>query len=197
MIQQRMRAVLVSAALAATLLTPLTAHAASLSIGDGTGDTWREVIAQGKVTGFEPAGSAPNSDIVAVKVKHTARRVKIRTTFVDIANNAEGVVTQTRIKTNEGRRFRVFVAKDGDDSGAESYLYKRRCGGVHNKISWSRNTVKVSIPRSCLSSPKWIKVASGGGNYWERGDASRASYRDQVGTTGATSPGMSGKIRRG
>jgi hypothetical protein len=191
------RALVAATAVAASLLAPATAHAGSLTIGDGTGDSWQEEITNGKVTGFVPAGSAVNADIVAVKVKHAHRRVVVKTTFLDLSSKAEGVVTQTKIKTNEGKHYRLVLAKDGDRRGSTGYLAGRRCGGIHEKVSFAKNIVKISVPRRCLSAPRWIKVVSGGGNHWERGDGGRASYRDIAGSTGPSLSGKSGKIRRG
>ena len=191
------RALVAATTVAVALLAPATAHAGSLTIGDGTGDSWQEEITNGKVTGFSPAGSAVNADIVAVKVKHSARRVVVKTSFLDLSSKAEGVVTQTKVKTNEGRHYRIVFAKDGDSRGSTGYLAGRRCGGIHEKVSFSKNVVKVSVPRRCLSAPRWIKVVSGGGNYWEKGDGNRASYRDIAGSTGPSLSGKSGKIRRG
>lgn len=193
----RTRALVAATTVAATLLAPVAAQAASLTIGDGTGDSWREEITDGKVTGFSPAGSAVNADVVAVKVKHGGRRVVVKTTFLDLSSKAEGVVTQTKVKTNEGKHFRLVLAKDGDRRGTKGYVSGRRCGGVHEKVSFTKNIAKISVPRRCLSNPRWIKVVSGGGNYWEPGDGSRASYRDVAGSAGASLSGKSGKIRRG
>lgn len=191
------RALVAATTLAAALLAPAAAHAGSLTISDGTGDSWQEEISDGEVTGFSPAGSAVNADVVAVKVKHSQRRVVVRTTFLDLSSKAEGVVTQTKVKTDEGKRYRIVFVKDGDRRGSTGYLAGRRCAGIHEKVSFSRNVVKISVPRRCLSAPRWIKVVSGGGNHWEQGDGSRASYRDIAGSAGPSLTGKSGKIRRG
>ena len=193
----RTRALVATTFVTATLLTPVAAQAGSLTIGDGTGDSWREEITSGKVTGFSPAGSAVNADITAVKVKHSKSRVVVKTTVLDLSSKAEGVVTQTKVKTNEGKHYKIVFAKDGDERGNDGYLQGRRCRGIHQKVSFTKNVVKVSVPRRCLSAPRWIKVVSGGGNYWERGDGDRASYRDVAGSTGPSLSGKSGKIKRG
>lgn len=198
--QPRVRAVIVTAALATALLAPAGASAQSLRIDDPTGDSWHELYAGGasRPTGYEPAGSAPNSDIVSAKVSHTAGRVKIRVTYVDLANNSEGVISITKISTDEGVKRRAWAVKEAAGKPTRSYLTgggRTTCAGMREEISFSRNVVRLSLPRRCLSNPRWVKVVVGGGNYAEAPDP--ASYRDIAGSTGPSFSGLSGKIRRG
>jgi hypothetical protein len=195
-----LRAAMLTSALAAALLAPTGASAQSLRIDDPTGDSWHELYAGGasRPTGYEPAGSAPNSDIVKVKVSHSARRVKVRTTYVDLVDNAEGVIAVTRIRTSEGLERRAWVAKESAGKPTRGFLTgggRTTCRGIREKVSFGRNVATVSVPRRCLSDPRWVKVVAGGGNYAEAPDP--ASYRDIVGTTGPRFTGLSGKIRRG
>ena len=200
MLQPRLRAALLAAALATALLAPTGASAQSLRIDDPTGDSWHELYAGGapRPTGYEPAGSAPNSDIVRVKVSHTARRVKVRTTYVDLVNNAEGVIAVTKIRTDEGLRRRAWAVKEAAGEPTRGYLTgggRTTCRGIREKIDFGTDVATVTVPRRCLSDPRWVKVVAAGGNYAEAPDP--ASYRDIVGTTGPRFAGLSGKIRRG
>ena len=54
----------------------------------------------------------------------------------------------------------------------------------------------VSVPRRCLSDPRWVKVVAGAGNYVASAP-DPSSYRDIAGSTGPSFTGLSGKIRRG
>lgn len=200
MSQPHLRAAAVVLTLAAALLVPTGAAAQSVRIDDATGDSWHELYADGgtRPTGFEPAGSAPNSDIVEVKVSHTATRVKVRTTFVDLVNDAEGVIAVTKIRTSEGVNRRAWAVKEAAGRPTRGYLTGgglTTCRGLRQEVSFSQDFAQVSVPRRCLSNPRWIKVVAGGGNYAEAPDP--ASYRDIAGTTGPRFAGLSEKIRRG
>ena len=187
-------------ALTGTLLAPTAATARTLRIDDPTGDSWHELYDDGapRPTGYEPAGSAPNSDIVTVTVSHNRNRVKIRTTFVDLVLDTQGVIAVTKIRTSDGLRRRAWVVKEEAGKPTHGFLTGRdriACRGIREEIDFARNVATVSVPRHCLSAPRWVKVVAGGGNYAEAPDP--ASYRDIAGSTGPSFTGLSAKIRRG
>ena len=189
-----------AAAVLGVVLAPAPAFAQKLAIADGQNDAWEEI--RDPATGdfsYVEAGSPVNSDVLRTVVRHKARVVTIRTSFVDLRNNAEGVVVGTKIRTNEGLRRDVWVMKDGGTSGNQVLLLtprgkQVRCAGLARSVEWAADQVTVTVPRSCLSAPRWVQVVTAAGNYATEG---RRSYVDVAGKAGYRFSGWSDKVRRG
>jgi hypothetical protein len=182
------------------VLAPVPAFAQRLVIGDGPGDSWEEHHdpSTGDVT-YTQAGSPVNADVLRTVVRHRAHSVLVRTAFADLRNNAQGVVSGIKIRTNEGLHRQVWVMKDGSASGSQVALVtprgrQVRCHGLSKSIDWAGDSISVTVPRSCLSAPRWVQVVNAAGNF-ATGDM--PSYVDVAGKTGYRFSGWSAKIRRG
>ncbi|MGZ4493091.1 MAG: hypothetical protein ACXVWU_00190 [Nocardioides sp.] len=191
--------VALASVVAGVVLLPTAAFAQAVTVTDPKKDSWEQTQdpATGAIT-YTQAGSAPNSDITSVRVRHTTGRVIVRTNFVSLAQNGQGVVLEAAIRTDEGLRRNAWVVKDPAKAGYVVVLHKPTgaavgCSGLTGSIDWAGDAVVVSVPRSCLSAPRWVRVAVGAGNY---GDSTRRSYLDMAGTTGHSLT-FTGRIRKG
>lgn len=182
------------------VLAPTPAFAQKLAISDGQGDAWEETLdpATGSYT-YTPAGSPVNSDILRTVVRHRTHSVQVRTVFADLRNNDQGVIDGTKIRTNEGLHREVWLTKEGGTTGSQAALLTPRgrkvsCPGLSKSIDWAGDTVTVTVPRSCLSAPRWVQVVNAAGNY-ATGDMH--SYLDVAGKADYRFTGWSAKIHRG
>lgn len=187
MIKALIRAALVTT-VAGTVLLPSAAFAARLTVKDPQGDSWEDVRASDGSVTWTKAGSAPNSDLSKVVLRHTADRVIAVAHFHSIARNGQGLIVELKIRTDEGLRRHLWLAKDPSQKGFATYLNRgdgtpTDCKDVRGAIDWAGDTATVSVSRACLSNPRWVKVTTGAGNY---GDGTRRSYGDVAGTTGHT-----------
>jgi len=192
------RAALTGAVVGLSLL-PSAAFAQRLTVADPKGDSHE--IVQDPDTGaysYPTVGSAPNSDFVRAVYRHTRSRIINRTTFMNLSHSGQGVIINAAIGTSTGLVRDAWVLKDPSKSGNRVAFHEPHgtpvpCSGMKRAIDWDANTVMVSVPRSCLGSPRWVTVSVSGGNY---GDGTRRSYVDVIGTS-TTHYHWSARIRRG
>lgn len=134
-----------TALLAAVLLSPAPAHAAQGVIRDG-----------------RDAGLPAQMDILRVAVRNDADRVVLKLTFRDLAVRRKAqtkVFIGTRPGTDEG-----FIAYSGyrPASGAVTQLWQPTdmefggvpvaCAGIRGRWRFDRDTVRIVVPQSCLAS---------------------------------------------
>lgn len=179
------------------LLTASPASAETVRVADGRGDAWEERYdaEQDEMT-YAPAGSPVNADVRGVAVRHNGHGVGVRTRFVDLRNNAEGVVVAVRLRTSEGLRRWAMVVKDGGRRG-EATLMTRRARGVHCPgltfdLDFAEDLASVRVPRACLSRPRWVQVVVAAGNNANDG---RRSFVDVAGRPGHRFAGWSERVR--
>ncbi|QNN52455.1 hypothetical protein [Nocardioides mesophilus] len=197
MLNLPVRAALVAVA-AGSVLAPVSATAETLKIDDGTSDAWEQVFAsQTSGPSYVEAGSPVNADLTRTVVRHSARRVTVRSNFVKLTKNAEGVMMAAKIRTDEGLWRAALVFHDGSRKGA--FMLKKRgevsCTGLTKEVDFAHDAVQISVPRACLSAPRWVQVTVAGGNYGE--GASGHSYIDVAGIAGHRFSHWSARIHRG
>ena len=157
------RAALASAAALAAVLVPAgAASAQSLTIKDHTGDVWKDTIDQDGTETFTPAGSQLNTDLKRTFVKHTAHRVLLRGTYVELRKAGPSFMFGANLRTNEGLKRAVTV--DTLSGRATAELTRKdgtpvACKGLRHSIDYAANQVTVSFPRTCLSNPRWLQAA--------------------------------------
>ncbi|GGO90837.1 hypothetical protein GCM10011584_23550 [Nocardioides phosphati] len=156
------------------------AGAAALSVGLATpaqAEQWAHNDARGDVTvssGCDDSGSnctdavdatQAQPDVLRVVATHTTDRVKVTARYAELGPGLTKAHV-LRVVTNEGlhRHFAVVtdsghvVVKEMDRDSDGS---KVSCTGLRQSIDYTANTVAMSIPRSCLSSPRWVRVGFG------------------------------------
>lgn len=135
------------------------AHAVQVSNPDPAGDP----VFEGEGT---PPDSLVNADVRRSRISHTRTAVTATVRFSDLTRTGarelwldlrtdEGVQRRMRLAAYQGqyRGFAVLL-KDDDELSCR----------VSHTIDYTADTISVSVPRSCLSSPTWVKVATY--SYW-------------------------------
>jgi hypothetical protein len=159
------RPVLAATAAAAMVVVPVTAaQAQTWRHADATGDVQSMPMVGDATTGtVEPDVTDP--DVRTVRVSHGPRKVTMRVQFVDLAAAKDvGYIFGFQLRTNE-RLHRVVELDAGPGMwrGQVTFSSPRRelrCKGLSRSIDYVKNVVTVSVPRSCLSHPRWVQAGS-------------------------------------
>ena len=144
-----------------------------------------------------------NGDIVHTKMWHSANRVGIKASFADLKRSGAFRVDIMQIETNEGltRGAIVFSGTDftshrwrGDAELEKPNGDTVRCHLSHS-VDYEANFVTIGIPRSCLSSPKWVRLGFGVATI---GDDESTEWADDALIDGSVGEdlAMTGKIYR-
>jgi hypothetical protein len=170
-----LRAALVGTVVA--LVVPAgTASAATLSIGDATDDTFLGQYDEASdTTTYAPAGSQRNVDLEKVVVKHTARSVVAKASYTDLARSGHQFMYALRLRTNEGVKRDVnvdtlFSGWKGNVTLSKPNGNEVRCRGLSHAIDYAADTVRVTVPRRCLSAPRWVQAFTAAIGFSETGD---------------------------
>lgn len=199
MITPLVRAALLAAALTATLL-PGAASAATLATPDAVGDVWRSTYDQdtGEET-VEPAGTQLNVDLERTVLRHTATRLVLVGSYAQLERSTNRFFLFSEVRTNEGIRRDLGVDTTMRWGGTAFLMGPRgevRCPGLRHDIDYAADTVTVSVPRGCLSDPRWVQGRIGGFAFPEKGDGSEA-YLDSASDDTADEPTWTPRVRRG
>ena len=152
--------------LAVVLIAPPTAaQAGSVVRPDPRGDVVKVGPGwAGPQGGYEvnPAPDRRRGDITRTRLQHTANRVRIRLTFADLRRQGALLDVNARVWTNEGVLHYVSLyARPGQWAGKvfmRSEGATSRCK-VRHSVDYADNRVTISIPRACLSRPRWVQIA--------------------------------------
>lgn len=169
----RMRVAGAVAALMAFTLAPVgAASAQTVSVTDGSGDTW-QVFWDPNVYESETytqAGSVPNADVTKMTVSHTRKLIKVTVRYVDLVHDdayKPDIREWLRLDDGGGAMLNLFV--DDSWSSPEVFFSNRpldvpwqsrqraRCSGVTSKFDFDRNTWTTKLPTTCLGSPRWVQ----------------------------------------
>lgn len=178
---------------------PVVAQAKDVTHADARGDAVHYVSRSAPPT---PALGLVNGDIVGTMLRHTDRRVQMRFRFADLRR----VVVMynelySRVVTNEGvRRDVILFAHNGNWAGS-AYMSQPNAGHVRcpvrHSIDYLNNVITVGFPRTCLSQPRWVRIAASYAS--DPGDDTY--FGDDALTDGfdpdATAPRFSSRVYRG
>jgi hypothetical protein len=167
--------------LAAVLLAAAPASAAKLVIKDATGDVWHDG------SSYTEAGTVANADLKKVVVRHTRKVVVLKGTYTDLKKSDDLKWFVMFLRTNEKRRrFALVRTTPAKPQGVHMLTNMSadnlKCAGVTHEIDYALNTITLSLPRTCLSNPRWVQ-AQGGAVLSESMVADEA-YVDDMATTG-------------
>lgn len=181
-------------ALSASLLPNGAAHAAKRVARDATGD----VLVYNTETDEESSSSTANGDIKKAVIRHTSRAVVAKVKFRALKRKGDYRVDFIRLVTNDRvKRNVTLVAGQGFWSGQavmEKPNGKPVDCNVKHRINYGKNLVKVKVPRSCLSKPRWVRV--GVGAFWGEGSLIYGDDALRNGRIGNRFK-LSGRVRRG
>jgi hypothetical protein len=171
------RAALAAAALvvsAGALVAP--ASAATLSIGDATGDTYLGHYDAGSdTTTSETAGSQVNVDLERVVVKHTSRVVVAKASYADLTRSGQQFMYALRLRTDDGLKRDVnvdtlFAGPKGHVALSKPNGTEVSCRGLSHDVDYAADTVTVKVPRRCLSAPRWVEAFTAAIGFSDTGD---------------------------
>lgn len=149
-----------AALLTGLVVVPLTAAPASaeqLTKYDARGDVWLSDEAGNAA----PAPQVRLGDLTRVRIAHTATRVVVRSTYVDLQRTGKRFRQWVEMRDQDGRTtYAGFEATPRDRSGTAWLL--RDEGGriacrVFHRIDYDRNTLLVSWPRRCVHRPRSLQ----------------------------------------
>jgi len=158
---------------AATLLTALTliatpvvaagsAHAGSWSHKDARGDVMSvSMVADGGVA-KDPTDKA--TDITRISVNHGRGKVTVTLKVRDVTGGDTAVLG--RLVTPDGD-YEAMVIRSGGmrlftlaDGSVDSDPTDTPCRGKKVTFDTKRDRIRLTVPRTCLGSPKWVRVGA-------------------------------------
>ena len=129
---------------------------------DGVGDVWRVNV---RTSEWTLVGDVPPADVRRAVASHRTYALVIRTRF----DNLRRVGTQrylTGVATPHGEFFVEVVSRRSIRSGQHTLFDGPPgdpliCANLGHRIDYAADLMSVRIPRSCLDSPKWVRVNIG------------------------------------
>lgn len=147
-----------------------TSTTSTARLTDPVGDVW--AIGEGEDEEWALAGDMPTADVVGAVVRHRARRVVVRMDFANLRRVDPASYTAL-ITTPEKIRGVFVIAGPGGWAGDRHLVNGNfgnvRCRGFQHSIDYATDTVIMSVPRTCLGRPRWVRVEMA--NYTFRGDS--------------------------
>ncbi len=169
-------------ALAIAMLSPAAAHAERWKGSDDAGDVrgWHFDPEPEPCGTYEDvdASANTNQDVTRLVVAHTRRKVRLVVGFTDLVRGLEQHLSIHLVAGKRGwlvdvDRFRDF---DADVFQVSGFLARARvlpddqdeCGDavkirptdcqVQPRVELAADVVRVSVPRSCLRHPRWVRA---------------------------------------
>ena len=145
------------AAAALTLGTTSVASAATWSHPDATGDVASSTDGGTTTT---PAPTNTSADITALRVAHNTGSVVVRITTKTALPTSNGAAV-VDIATSTAK-FEVSLGKIvGGLSLAKPSGKPVPCNGLKGVDDTVHHRVQITVPRSCIGKPHWVKVGAG------------------------------------
>ena len=173
------RSALVVAAAMTVPLVPTAAHADKYVASDALHDVAK---LDGTTATLQP--DRTEGDIVRSSVRHRAKRVILTMRFSELSAVGLGDLHLFAIRSDKLNRL-IVVDTGPDHWGGKVFVEKpngkkvKGCS-VRRTIDYAGNTATVSVPRSCLGKPRWVKVAMQHGTFVTQDDL----YVDDARATG-------------
>jgi hypothetical protein len=145
---------------------PLPAHAAGHTTRDAAHDVLSQELDEDLPNRPEP--SRTEGDALSMAVVNGPRLVRIRLHLAKLTRASSGSTVHVfAFRTNEGRRADLSVYVQGKRwQGKRMWSVNgrdRTCRGLRSRIDYDTATVRVAVPRRCLSNPRWVRVGGGTG----------------------------------
>lgn len=167
----------------ALALIPVAANAAIVTTHDAEHDVMSMGAEDDDITTPEPLRA--EGDVLKMRVNHRANVVRV-TLFekkITRAHDGSAAFHLFALRTNEGKRAELsLIAFKGRLQGLSDFAVRgkqTKCRGVRTYIDYANDNVQVSIPRRCLSNPRWVQVGAGTGSISDEGEDSRI-YADDA-----------------
>ncbi|MDH2416511.1 hypothetical protein [Nocardioides sp. CER19] len=138
------------------LATGQGAYAASKTVRDATGDVY-------SLTGDSPTKvSGPDGDITSVTTMHGRRKVRIKVRARHLSLDETLLFAKIRTGPTGPAYFFSGTADIGVRIAliAKGQTHLLVCPGIRMAFHASQGYVMAVIPRTCLGSPRWIRVGA-------------------------------------
>lgn len=180
--------------LAAVLVASSSAHAERLVTKDAVGDVVSLVPSdppENEEPEFVPAPEHTAVDITRTVVDHRSERLRVTVSYQDLRRDFQhyqfvGVHTRDA-------KFRLLLARRG---GPASVVLMRgenalECEGLEASVDQSPDRIAISLPTSCLDSPRWVRIGVGSEGIGQDTIAEDGDYEifgDDANISGALTP---------
>lgn len=104
-------------------------------------------------------------DVIGSTVKHNPRKVITTLTFreLTVTDDLSQFIVGIR-SSNKVNRFVVVTADSDHPRGVQQFVKtngrKASCRGLSHAVDYTANTVTITVPRACLSRPRWVSVGA-------------------------------------
>ncbi|MBA2573754.1 MAG: hypothetical protein H0V02_03060 [Nocardioidaceae bacterium] len=126
---------------------------------DGTGDVW---TARDEDDTYTRAGDKPTVDVTCAVAAHRHARVVARMRFVDL-KRVHAHSFAAFIYTGERTVMALLNAGPGKRAGRHQLIDynsgRVKCPELTHDIDYAAERVVMRIPRSCISSPAWVRLS--------------------------------------
>jgi hypothetical protein len=186
----------------AAMIPAAAAQAASRTVVDATGDTWTTDYDGTTATDIS-AGSQVNVDLARTVIKYAGRKVVVNASYAELDRGTNWFQLGLRLRTNEGlKRLAVVDTMASQDwDGAHALGTPKgdevSCKGMSHVLDYDANTVRLVIPASCLSKPRWIQAYIGADGYAATAEQPMTLTHDNGLADTWAHTGWTGKIRKG
>jgi hypothetical protein len=139
-------------------MVPSAAGAERHGDHDALADMWSSPV--GAVS-YSAAPRHVEGDIVATRVIHGLRAVRVRIRFRELTETTNGNFHRIAIKSDRRYRFIEVDALPGHWDGTA--LMTGSAGApvacaLHHRIDYDLNEIHLEVPRQCLGKPSWVRV---------------------------------------
>jgi hypothetical protein len=182
-----------------------TAHAQRVGHRDARGDVVKATYDENtQAETIEPAPRQTAGDITGIVVRHAPRRVFVTVRFRELRAMHPMQIHVIQLKTNESlRRELSIIATPQRPQGHADFTRPNgdtvRCRYLRRQVDYAENVLRVSIPRRCLSHPRWVRVGMGHLRIPKTADGSMVIYADEAYRSGTVGDRLTlgPRVRRG
>jgi len=119
-------------------------------------------------------------DVLRTAVDHRAANVVLTVNVADLRrqSGSESLGLYVRLVTNEGVGRRVTLEVDGGHPQGRLSLTTRndasvQCADKTRRVDYANDLIRVVVPRSCLSGPRWVRAGFGVYRFAEAADSAQ------------------------
>lgn len=132
---------------------------------DATGDVIQFDNDGGGNNSSMPAPDDTQADVMRSVVNHKRGRVLIRVHVRDLTTPTGGDIRELTAFIRSNKRWQTATLMKFGSNSPVVDIYGRRgnikCRGIQKKMRAREDLLEMSIPRSCLGNPQWVRVGIG------------------------------------
>ena len=182
-----------------------TASAQTVAHNDARGDVLAIELGSEHGPAPEPVVAPDETvgDILRTVVDHRLRKVVLSVKYVEL-DPADPITHYVSMVTDESVRRDILVMPDPERPQGELIVINGSgngvpCIGLERRIDYTANTLRMVIPRGCLSAPRWVRVGVGATRFHEPHPHSAQIFVDDAnrdGSIGDAHPAYGVRVHR-